>query len=121
MLKILLASSQTAAQAFHAADNPVDSELLADLERVIERTRRALTMLDERLRTQSSGGGRPYALNSRKHPGGDGGSDVWLAERVARNDAIFRVANHGISVAAEEFDVTGEHPVDLRVRGRGVS
>jgi hypothetical protein len=39
MLTILLAACETTLDAFHAADNPLDSELVADLERVIERTR----------------------------------------------------------------------------------
>ena len=37
-------------------------------------------------------------------------SELWLAERIARNDAIFRDANEGISDAAEEFDISGNIP-----------
>jgi hypothetical protein len=39
MLRILYGASATALDAFRAADNPVDSELVADLERMVERTR----------------------------------------------------------------------------------
>jgi len=42
MLKILLAACETTRDALTAADNPVDVELLADLERMIGRTRREL-------------------------------------------------------------------------------
>ncbi|HEV3484917.1 MAG TPA: hypothetical protein VG106_05890 [Vicinamibacterales bacterium] len=38
MLRILYAASATALDAFRAADNPVDAELVADLERMVERT-----------------------------------------------------------------------------------
>ena len=42
MLTILLATCETTLQAFKAADNPIDVELVQDLERVVERTRREL-------------------------------------------------------------------------------
>ena len=42
MLKILLATCETTRDALTAADNAVDKELLADLERMIERTRAEL-------------------------------------------------------------------------------
>ena len=42
MLKILLAACETPRDALTAAYNPVDVELLADLERMIGRTRREL-------------------------------------------------------------------------------
>ena len=42
MLTILLAACETTLDAFQAADNQLDRELVADLERVIERTRREL-------------------------------------------------------------------------------
>ena len=42
MLMILLAASEQALQAFEAADNPLDKEFVADLERIIERTRSEL-------------------------------------------------------------------------------
>jgi hypothetical protein len=52
MLKILLATSETALDAFRAADNPIDGEFVADLERITERTRRELARLtDARSRT----------------------------------------------------------------------
>ena len=38
MLRILYGASAAALDAFKAADNPVDAELMADLERVVERT-----------------------------------------------------------------------------------
>jgi hypothetical protein len=48
MLTILLAACETTLNAFHAADNPLDSELVADLERVIERTRGELEALGKK-------------------------------------------------------------------------
>jgi hypothetical protein len=39
MLRIRHASCTTALDAFRAADNPVDAELVLDLERMVERTR----------------------------------------------------------------------------------
>ncbi len=39
MLRILHASCATALDAFRAADNSVDAELVIDLERMVERTR----------------------------------------------------------------------------------
>lgn len=45
MLRILHAACSTALDAFHAADNPVDSQLVADLEEMIERTRVELERL----------------------------------------------------------------------------
>lgn len=39
MLRIVYAASATALDAFRAADNPIDTELVADLERMVERTR----------------------------------------------------------------------------------
>jgi hypothetical protein len=45
MLKILYAACSTAVDAFHAADNPVDQELVADLERMVERTQREIDRL----------------------------------------------------------------------------
>lgn len=38
MLKILYAAGSTALDAFRAADNPVDEALVADLDRMMERT-----------------------------------------------------------------------------------
>ena len=45
MLRILLATCETALDAFHAADNPVDAEFVHELERITERTRQELTAL----------------------------------------------------------------------------
>lgn len=45
MLRILLATCETTLDALHAADNPVDVEFVADLERVTVRTRRELEAL----------------------------------------------------------------------------
>jgi hypothetical protein len=49
MLRILHASCATALDAFRAADNPVDTELVLDLEKMVERTRVEL----ERFATRS--------------------------------------------------------------------
>jgi hypothetical protein len=48
-LVILLATCERTLEAFEERDDPVDPELVADLERVVERTRRELAAL--RLRT----------------------------------------------------------------------
>jgi hypothetical protein len=45
MLTILLAACETALNAFRAADNPIDVQLLEDLERMVERTRTELAAL----------------------------------------------------------------------------
>ena len=45
MLTILLATCETSLQAFRAAGNAIDSQLVADLERMVERTRRELEAL----------------------------------------------------------------------------
>jgi hypothetical protein len=45
MLRIVHASCATALDAFRAAGNPVDSELVRDLERMVERTRFELQRL----------------------------------------------------------------------------
>jgi len=45
MLRILHATCSTAIDAFSAADNPVDAQLLADLEAMVERTRLELERL----------------------------------------------------------------------------
>jgi hypothetical protein len=39
MLRILHAACATALDAFRAADNPVDTKLMIDLEKMVERTR----------------------------------------------------------------------------------
>jgi len=45
MLTILLATCETALQAFTAADNSVDAGLVADLEKMVARTRQELAAL----------------------------------------------------------------------------
>jgi hypothetical protein len=45
MLTILLATCETALQAFAAADNLVDAGLVADLEKMVARTRQELDAL----------------------------------------------------------------------------
>lgn len=45
MLTILHAACKTALDAFYAADNPVDTELVADLEKMAERTRGEIARL----------------------------------------------------------------------------
>ena len=51
MLRILYGSCTAALDAFRAADNPVDEELVADLEKMVERTRNEI----ERLSTRDAG------------------------------------------------------------------
>lgn len=48
MLRILHAACSTALDAFHAADNPIDTQLVADLEDMVERTRGELERLVSR-------------------------------------------------------------------------
>jgi hypothetical protein len=50
MLVILLAACNAAQTAFHAADNEIDSELRADLSRMIERSKAELAKLDAAIR-----------------------------------------------------------------------
>jgi hypothetical protein len=45
MLAILQATCETAVQAFQAADNPIDVGLVADLEKMVERTRKRIATL----------------------------------------------------------------------------
>jgi hypothetical protein len=67
MLRILYGVSATALDAFRAGHNPVDHELVADLERVVERTRREIERLAVLLEVLSEpksgaldiGGGEP--------------------------------------------------------------
>ncbi|HEV3408200.1 MAG TPA: hypothetical protein VG079_05890 [Gaiellaceae bacterium] len=47
-LVILLATCERTLEAFEERDDPVDPELVADLERVVERTRRELAALRPR-------------------------------------------------------------------------
>lgn len=45
ILKILIGATETALDAFRAADNPIDEELITDLERVLQRSRQELSAL----------------------------------------------------------------------------
>ena len=45
LLAILIACGEKAIEAFHASDNPVDSDFLAELERIIQRSRSDLVAL----------------------------------------------------------------------------
>jgi hypothetical protein len=45
MLRILLATCETALDAFRAADSPIDTEFVVELERIAERTRQELAAL----------------------------------------------------------------------------
>jgi hypothetical protein len=45
MLRILYGSCSAALDAFRAADNPVDDQLVADLEAMVERTRTEIERL----------------------------------------------------------------------------
>jgi len=45
MLRILLATCETALDTFRAAGNPLDEAFVADLERITERTRGELVSL----------------------------------------------------------------------------
>ena len=47
MLTILIACGEKAIEAFQASDNPVDAGFLAELERVIERSRTELAALSQ--------------------------------------------------------------------------
>jgi len=48
MLRILYGACTAALDAFHAAGNPVDEELVADLERMVERTKGEIERLATR-------------------------------------------------------------------------
>jgi hypothetical protein len=48
MLRILLATCETRLDAFRAADNPLDADFVADLQRITERTRAELAGLVNR-------------------------------------------------------------------------
>jgi hypothetical protein len=49
MLRILYGACSTALDAFRAADNPVDDQLVADLETMVERTQGEIERLSARL------------------------------------------------------------------------
>jgi hypothetical protein len=46
MLNLLVTTCETTLDTLRAADNPVDSELVADLEEMVERTRAELARLN---------------------------------------------------------------------------
>jgi hypothetical protein len=48
MLRILLATCETTLDAFRGADNPVDVDFVAELQRITERTRAELAELVNR-------------------------------------------------------------------------
>ncbi len=52
MLGILLATCERSLEAFRAADNPLDTEFVTDLERITERTRAELKALSDRRPSQ---------------------------------------------------------------------
>jgi len=54
MLRILYGACSAALDAFRAADNPVDEHLVADLERMVERTRGEIERLSARLAAQAA-------------------------------------------------------------------
>lgn len=54
MLRILYGSCVTALEAFRAADNPVDDQLVADLETMVERTKGEIERLSAQLSTPES-------------------------------------------------------------------
>ena len=47
LLTILIATGEKAIEAFHASANPVDSDFLVELERIIECSRKELLALAE--------------------------------------------------------------------------
>jgi hypothetical protein len=49
MLRILYGACVAALDAFRAADNPIDAQLVADLEAMVERTRGELERLSTRI------------------------------------------------------------------------
>lgn len=54
MLRILYGACSAALDAFRAADNPVDEQLVVDLESMVERTRVEIERLSSRLAEASS-------------------------------------------------------------------
>jgi hypothetical protein len=79
MLRILYGACAAALDAFHAADNPVDEELIVDLETMVTRTQGETN--DSRHISQSprrllgSAGSRPVTSGSATR--GEGKSGVW--------------------------------------------
>jgi hypothetical protein len=54
MLRILYGACAAALDAFRAADNPVDEQLMADLEVMVERTKGEIERLAAHLADESS-------------------------------------------------------------------
>lgn len=54
MLRILYGSCVTALEAFRAADNPIDDQLVADLETMVERTKGEVERLTAHLAKPAS-------------------------------------------------------------------
>lgn len=57
MLRILYGACSAALDTFRAADNPVDAELVADLEKMVERTRGEIERMAARLAADDSPAG----------------------------------------------------------------
>jgi hypothetical protein len=53
LLAILIATGEKAIEAFEASGNPVDADFLADLERIIQRSRNELAALAQKSSTPS--------------------------------------------------------------------
>lgn len=49
LLRILIATGERALEAFYASENPVDADFVAELERIIARSRDELAALTEHL------------------------------------------------------------------------
>ena len=54
MLRILYGACSAALDAFRAADNPIDQQLVADLETMVERTTGEIERLSARLAAEAS-------------------------------------------------------------------
>lgn len=53
LLRILIAAGEKAVEAFEASDNPVDADFLAELERIVARSRDELAALTEHFASPS--------------------------------------------------------------------
>ncbi len=54
LLRILVACGEKAIEAFHAADNPIDHDFVTELERVVDRSRAELAVLDAAARKDAA-------------------------------------------------------------------
>lgn len=54
LLRILVGCGDKALEAFQAAENPLDAEFVADLDRIVSRSRDELAALVERKRTMAN-------------------------------------------------------------------